>query len=56
MGSGEEDFAARRDLRKGGHESLGIDVGGGGEDLLGWSALDDLALVEDGDALADSGD
>ena len=42
-----------RILRQCVDEAAGVGVLGGAEDLLGFGALDDFALVQDGDAVAE---
>src|SRR5271170_1288757 len=54
--SRQQDFAADRNLGQRRHQAARVFVDGRGENLFGWSALDYLAFVQDGDALADSGD
>ena len=49
-------FAAGGKLGQSRHQAAGVGVDGCGENLFGWAALDNLTFVQDGDALADSGD
>ena len=49
-------FATGGELGQSRHQAAGVRVDGRGENLFGWAALDNLTFVQDGDALADSGD